>query len=88
MKIKAGAIDAIRATGPSAIVGRDVQQVIVRDIDIPFWRIVGIMLKWTFAAIPAIIILAVIFLALTVGPKSFMHAREVSQRNAAQNAQR
>ena len=31
------------------------------DIDIPFWRMVAIIIKWTFAAIPAVIIVSIIF---------------------------
>ena len=35
------------------------------DLDIPFWRMVDFMVKWSFAAIPAIIIvcffIAIIF---------------------------
>jgi hypothetical protein len=39
--------------------------VTIRDIDVPFWRIVMIMIKWSIAAIPATIILVVIW-ALTM----------------------
>jgi hypothetical protein len=35
--------------------------VTVRDIDIPFWRIVTILIKWSIAAIPAAIIAAIIY---------------------------
>ena len=35
--------------------------VTVRDIDIPFWRIVIILIKWSIAAIPAAIIAAIIY---------------------------
>jgi hypothetical protein len=31
--------------------------VAIRDIDVPFWRIVLILVKWSIAAIPAMIIL-------------------------------
>ena len=31
--------------------------VTIRDIDVPFWRIVMILVKWSIASIPAIIIL-------------------------------
>ena len=37
-------------------------QVTIRDIDVPFWRIVMIMIKWSIAAIPATIILVLIWL--------------------------
>ncbi|MGV1015600.1 MAG: hypothetical protein ACOYB4_11580 [Methyloceanibacter sp.] len=31
--------------------------VTIRDIDVPFWRIVLILVKWSIASIPAMIIL-------------------------------
>ena len=34
--------------------------VTIRDIDIPFWRIVLILVKWSIASIPAMIILALL----------------------------
>jgi hypothetical protein len=36
-------------------------RVAIADIQIPFWRMVAIMIKWTLAAIPAVIIITVIF---------------------------
>ena len=33
-------------------------RVAMADIDIPFWRMVAIMIKWSLAAIPAFILLA------------------------------
>lgn len=41
-------------------------RVVVTDIDLPFWDIVQLMVKWAIAAIPALLILGVIF-ALLVG---------------------
>jgi hypothetical protein len=38
--------------------------VTIRDIDIPFWRIVTILIKWSIAAIPAAIMIALIYGAL------------------------
>ena len=35
-------------------------RVAIADIQIPFWRLVGIMIKWMFAAIPATIIFVII----------------------------
>ena len=35
-------------------------RVAIADIDIPFWRMVMIILKWSFASIPAIIIFSII----------------------------
>ena len=37
------------------------QAVEISDIDIPFWRIVSIMVKWSIASIPALIILMILF---------------------------
>jgi len=36
-------------------------RVSIADVEIPFWRMVMIMIKWTFAAIPAVIIVSIIF---------------------------
>jgi hypothetical protein len=36
-------------------------RVAIADIDIPFWRMVAIIIKWAFASIPAVIILSIIF---------------------------
>jgi hypothetical protein len=36
-------------------------RVSIADIDIPFWRMVSIIIKWTFASIPALIIISIIF---------------------------
>ena len=33
----------------------------IRDIDIPFFRIVLILIKWSIAAIPAAIIVAIVY---------------------------
>ena len=35
-------------------------RVAIADVDIPFWRMVAIILKWSFASIPAIIIFSII----------------------------
>ena len=35
-------------------------RIAVVDFDIPFWRMVAILIKWTFAAIPAVIIVSII----------------------------
>ena len=42
----------------------------IRDIDVPFWRIVTILVKWSIASIPAmivLIILAALFGAIVTG---------------------
>ena len=36
-------------------------RVAMADIDIPFWRMVAIMIKWSLAAIPAFIVISIIF---------------------------
>jgi hypothetical protein len=36
-------------------------RIAIVDIDISFWRMVAIMIKWTLAAIPAVIIISIIF---------------------------
>ena len=33
----------------------------IRDIDVPFWRIVTILIKWSVAAIPAAIIITILY---------------------------
>ncbi|MBC8012886.1 MAG: hypothetical protein H7X74_02190 [Methyloceanibacter sp.] len=38
--------------------------VTIRDIDVPFWRIVLILIKWSIAAIPAAIIVGIIYAAI------------------------
>ena len=44
-----------QTTGP-------VERTVITDIDIPFWRLVAIIIKWTFAAIPAAIIVWLIIM--------------------------
>ena len=36
------------------------QRFVITDIDIPFWRLVVIMIKWALAAIPAAIVVTII----------------------------
>jgi hypothetical protein len=36
-------------------------RVAIADIDIPFWRMVAILIKWAIAAIPATIVISIIF---------------------------
>jgi hypothetical protein len=45
------------------------QHIVITDIHIPFWRLVGIFIKWTLAAIPAAIIVGIIFaiVAMIIG---------------------
>lgn len=44
--------------------GRPVRRVVVTDIAIPFWSMVGLLIELVLAAIPAIIILSLAFLAM------------------------
>ena len=39
-------------------------EVVIKDIQMPFWSMVTFMVKWSFAAIPAIIIIAIIIAVL------------------------
>jgi hypothetical protein len=36
-------------------------RIAIVDVDIPFWRMVMIIIKWAFASIPAVIIISIIF---------------------------
>ena len=36
-------------------------RVAITDIDISFWRMVAILIKWSFAAIPAAIVITIIY---------------------------
>jgi hypothetical protein len=36
-------------------------RVLIADVEIPFWRMVAIIIKWTLAAIPAVIIVSIVF---------------------------
>jgi hypothetical protein len=40
------------------------QSVTITDIDIPFWRLVGIFIKWALAAIPATIVVTLILMII------------------------
>jgi len=37
------------------------EPITIRNIDIPFWRIVAILIKWSIAAIPAMIVIAFLY---------------------------
>jgi hypothetical protein len=43
----------------------DENLVTLRDIDVPFWRIVMILVKWSIASIPAMIILMLLAILLS-----------------------
>ncbi len=45
----------------------DVQNVVITDIKMPFFSMVIFMIKWTLAAIPAVIIIGAIFALLGFG---------------------
>ncbi len=40
------------------------REVIITDVKMPFWSIVVLMVKWAIAAIPAIIILSLLSMAV------------------------
>jgi len=40
------------------------REIVITDIRLPFWSIVVLMVKWAIAAIPAIIILSLLSLAV------------------------
>ncbi len=44
----------------------DKREVVVTDIKIPFWSMVVLMVKWAIAAIPAVIILMLIGVLVSV----------------------
>lgn len=37
------------------------EPITIRNIDIPFWRIVAILIKWSVAAIPVMIVVAILY---------------------------
>ena len=41
-------------------------RVSIADVEIPFWRMVAIIIKWAFAAIPAAIIISIIFALISI----------------------
>jgi hypothetical protein len=48
----------------------DENPITIRDIDVPFWRIVMILVKWSIAAIPAMILVVLLYMlviAIVVG---------------------
>lgn len=40
------------------------EEVVIKDVKMPFWSMVTFMVKWAFASIPAIIIIAIIIAML------------------------
>lgn len=48
-------------------------RVAIANIDIPFWRMVAILVKWSLAAIPAAIVLTIIFMLIGAGVGIVMH---------------
>jgi hypothetical protein len=41
------------------------QRIVISDVDIPFWRLVVIFIKWTIAAIPAVIVVTILMAVVT-----------------------
>ena len=65
---------------------QNTQSVVVTDIRMPFWSMVVFMIKWAVAAIPAIIILAVIgSLVAAVLGGAFSFIQRSSADNKAQS---
>lgn len=44
----------------------EAQQVVITDIKMPFFSMVWFMIKWVFALIPALILIAVLILAAVI----------------------
>ena len=44
----------------------DTREVVVVDVKIPFWSMVVLLVKWSIAAIPAVIILALLATAASM----------------------
>ena len=47
------------------------QRIVISDIDIPFWRLVVILIKWALAAIPAAIVVTII-ISIAMGMLSLL----------------
>ncbi|MEM7191639.1 MAG: hypothetical protein AAF405_02020 [Pseudomonadota bacterium] len=47
-------------------VAQQKQTIVIRDIDIPFWRVVVIMIKWALAAGLAAFIVSVIYYCILI----------------------
>ena len=41
-------------------------EVVIKDINMPFWSMVGFMVKWSIASIPAVLILSFIFFIIYI----------------------
>ena len=37
-------------------IGQQTARVVVTDVDVPFWSLVALMVKWAFASIPALFV--------------------------------
>ena len=51
----------------------DAREVVVIDVKIPFWSMVVLLVKWTIAAIPAVIILVILATATSAVLGSIFH---------------
>lgn len=72
---------------PAPVAAPAPQRVVIAGAEIPFWDLVWLMVKWAFAAIPAVIIIAavvgLVFLAVaTLGPAATLLTRRVQAYNA------
>ena len=51
----------------------DAREVVVIDVKIPFWSMVVLLVKWTIAAIPAVIILVILATAASMVLDTVFH---------------
>lgn len=56
--------DPILAESIWVALDKSVVRVEVKDFDMPFWAIVGWMVKWAIASIPAFVILVIVFIVM------------------------
>lgn len=45
----------------------EIREVVVTDIKVHFWSMVVLLIEWTIAAIPAMVILYIVVLAISLG---------------------
>lgn len=71
------------------------REVVVTDVRMPFWSMVKFMVKWSIAAIPAMIILSIVLLLVVVstvvllgGFGTLMDGYEAATQNPAKNARK
>lgn len=70
----------------ASVVAGDSQPVVVVDIQMRFWSMVVFMVKWAFAAIPAIIIIGVIITVVTMFSAGFIAGIGSGSKSASSSA--